>query len=95
MDPISRRDWLKTLGAAGAGALLPEATILHPGTAILPLTSTTDVFAANRGRRKEERDEESQVQPTRARPRDVFESAHRFPRTFYGFPGSGALAAAA
>jgi hypothetical protein len=50
MDPISRRDWLKTMGAAGAGALLPGATILHPGTAILPLTSTSDVFIPPRGR---------------------------------------------
>ena len=50
MDPISRRDWLKTLGAAGAGALLPGATILHPGTAILPLSSTSDVFIPPRGR---------------------------------------------
>src|SRR2546422_2535572 len=50
MDPISRRDWLKTLGAAGAGALLPGATILHPGTAILPLTSTSEVFIPPRGR---------------------------------------------
>ncbi len=49
MDPISRRDWLKTMGAAGAGALLPGATIL-PGTAILPLTSTSDVFVPPRGR---------------------------------------------
>src|SRR5260370_4032402 len=50
MDPISRRDWLKTMGAAGAGALLPGAAILHPGTAILPLTSTSDVFIPPRGR---------------------------------------------
>jgi len=50
MDPISRRDWLKTMGAAGAGALLPGATILHPGTAILPLSSTSDVFIPPRGR---------------------------------------------
>ena len=50
MDLISRRDWLKTMGAAGAGALLPGATILHPGTAILPLSSTSDVFIPPRGR---------------------------------------------
>ncbi len=50
MDPISRRDWLRTMGAAGAGALLPGATLLHPGTAILPLTSTSDVFIPPRGR---------------------------------------------
>src|SRR2546425_6525083 len=50
MDPISRRDWLRTMGAAGAGALLPGATILHPGTAILPLTSTSEVFIPPRGR---------------------------------------------
>src|SRR5438876_10400800 len=50
MDPISRRDWLRTMGAAGAGALLPGATILHPGTPILPLTSTSVVFVPPRGR---------------------------------------------
>src|SRR3989449_11369791 len=50
MDPISRRDWLRTMGAAGAGALLPGAPILHPGTAILPLTSTSEVFIPPRGR---------------------------------------------
>jgi hypothetical protein len=50
MDPISRRDWLKTMGAAGTGALLPGATIIHPGTTILPLTSTSDVFIPPRGR---------------------------------------------
>src|SRR5256712_6719337 len=50
MDPISRRDWLRTMGAAGAGALLPGATILHPGTPILPLTSTSEVFVPPRGR---------------------------------------------
>src|SRR5690242_21699308 len=50
MDPISRRDWLKTMGAAGVGTLLPAATILHPGTPILPLTSTSEVFVPPRGR---------------------------------------------
>src|SRR2546428_7411312 len=50
MDPISRRDWLGTMGAAGAGQLLPGATILHPGTPILPLTSTSEVFVPPRGR---------------------------------------------
>ena len=50
MDPISRRDWLRTMGAAGAGALLPGATIRHPGTPILPLTSTSEVFVPPRGR---------------------------------------------
>src|SRR5437016_11105686 len=50
MDPISRRDWLRTMGAAGAGALLPGATILHPGTPTLPLTSTSEVFVPPRGR---------------------------------------------
>jgi hypothetical protein len=49
MDPISRRDWLKTMGAAGAGTLLPAVTVLHPGTAILPLTSTSEVFVPPRG----------------------------------------------
>ena len=51
-DPLSRRDWLKTVGAAGAGALLPPfpATPLSPPAAILPLTSTSEVFVPPRGR---------------------------------------------
>src|SRR3989440_2641357 len=62
IDPLSRRDWLKAVGAAGAGALTPP---VHPGFApgvstdpgrksgappILPLTSTSDVFVPPRGR---------------------------------------------
>src|SRR5256885_15908715 len=60
IDPLSRRDWLKAMGAAGAGALTPP---VHPGLAsgvsaepgvrapqILPLTSTSDLFVPPRGR---------------------------------------------
>src|SRR5712691_11653267 len=62
IDPLSRRDWLKAMGAAGAGALTPP---VHPGFApgvstdpgrksgaprILALTSTSDVFVPPRGR---------------------------------------------
>src|SRR6185312_13797328 len=61
-DPLTRRDLLKVLGAAGAGAMLSrDAAAQHadrataPGGAaralpILPLTSTSDVFAPPRGR---------------------------------------------
>src|SRR6266566_2613612 len=65
IDPLSRRDWLKAMGAAGAGALVPPP--VNPGLApgvstgvstepgvrapqILPLTSTSDVFVPPRGR---------------------------------------------
>src|SRR5256885_10383008 len=53
IDPLSRRDWLKAVGAAGAGALVPPPVNpgLAPGAAqILPLTSTSDVFVPPRGR---------------------------------------------
>jgi len=58
LDPVSRRDWLKTMGAAGAGAMLPVSPV--PGfhdadptgvrAPVLPLTSTSDVFVPPRGR---------------------------------------------
>src|SRR5207249_2084282 len=65
IDPPSRRDWLKAVGAAGAGALVPPP--VNPGLApgvstgvsaepgvrapqILPLTSTSEVFVPPRGR---------------------------------------------
>src|SRR5213078_843935 len=53
IDPLSRRDWLKAVGAAGAGALVPPPVNpgRKPGAAqILPLTSTSDVFVPPRGR---------------------------------------------
>jgi hypothetical protein len=52
IDPISRRDWLKTLSAAGAGTLLPPfpPATRAPAAPILPLTSTSDVFIPPRGR---------------------------------------------
>src|SRR5437762_9730971 len=51
IDPISRRDWLKTMGAVGAGSMLPPTPGTRlPAPAILPLTSTSDVFTPPRGR---------------------------------------------
>jgi hypothetical protein len=51
--PLSRRDWMKLVGAAGAGALLPVSPDLSPSTTaaspILPLTSTSEVFVPPRG----------------------------------------------
>src|SRR5438552_17791109 len=55
-DPLSRRDWLAVMGAAGAGAVLPPGVshAARPGRAepvpILPLTSTSEVFTPSRGR---------------------------------------------
>src|SRR5437016_8033862 len=44
IDPLSRRDWLKAMGAAGAGALLPVPTpTLSADAPVLPLTSTSAV----------------------------------------------------
>src|SRR5437667_352141 len=51
IDPLSRRDWLKAMGAAGAGALLPVPTpTLSADAPVLPLTSTSDVFIPPHGR---------------------------------------------
>jgi hypothetical protein len=57
-DDLSRRDWMKLVGAAGAGSLI--ATNASAGSAapsgsaqptgILPLTSTSEVFVPPRGR---------------------------------------------
>ena len=54
-DPISRRDWMKVVGAASAGALVSGEVVLpeHASTApaeILPLTSTSEVYVPPRGR---------------------------------------------
>ncbi len=53
-DPLSRRDWLKVVGAAGAGALISPAAGAAGAHAsslpILPLTSTSEVFVPPRGR---------------------------------------------
>jgi hypothetical protein len=65
-EPISRRDWIKVVGAAGAGSLVTnvsDAPGLSPVVAssaatpapttpvdILPLSSTSDVFVPPRGR---------------------------------------------
>ena len=59
--PLSRRDWMKLMGAAGAGSLIaagaapvpPEAMPLPGGQLqpqVLPLTSTSGVFTPPRGR---------------------------------------------
>ncbi|HYR30730.1 MAG TPA: hypothetical protein VEO93_02330, partial [Gemmatimonadales bacterium] len=53
-DPLSRRDWLKVMGAAGAGALVPPSLAVaapaHPqAPRILPLTSSSDVFLPGKG----------------------------------------------
>src|SRR2546421_987335 len=55
IDPLSRRDWLRAMGAAGAGALVVPP--VNPGLSsgaraprILPLTSTSDVYVPPRGR---------------------------------------------
>ena len=49
-DSISRRDWLMAMGAVGAGSMLPPAPGSRlPAPAVLPLTSTSDVFVPPRG----------------------------------------------
>ena len=52
LDPLSRRDWMKLVGAAGAGAMVPTppASFLPLPTPILPLSSTSEVFVPPRGR---------------------------------------------
>ena len=53
MDDLTRRDWVKLVGAAGAGSLIaPHAVSAAPrhDPAILPLTSTSDVYVPGRGR---------------------------------------------
>lgn len=53
-ESLSRRDWLKVVGAAGAvgavggGSLLPASSL--PMLPILPLTSTSEVFVPGKGR---------------------------------------------
>src|SRR5437660_534115 len=63
-EPISRRDWIKLAGSAGASSLLPlshtngkDAVITATSTArspnigeIAPLSSTSEVFIPPRGR---------------------------------------------
>jgi len=49
-DSISRRDWLMAMGTIGAGSLLPSPVPRPPGAAIVPLTSTSEVFVPPRGR---------------------------------------------
>lgn len=62
-DPRTRREWLKEVGAIGAGSILagtPREANAHAGTpqtpspqpngALLPLTSSSDVFIPPRGR---------------------------------------------
>lgn len=54
LDPLSRREWVKLVGAAGAGAVIPtrpSSPIPRPSSGqILPLSSTSDVFVPPRGR---------------------------------------------
>ena len=52
LDPLSRREWLKTVGAVGAGTLVPSIApaSFSPPVTILPLTSTSEVFVPPRGR---------------------------------------------
>src|SRR5690348_14973702 len=54
LDPLSRRDWLKVMGAASAGALVTPslgaaAPADLPAPPILPLTSSSDVFIPGKG----------------------------------------------
>jgi hypothetical protein len=54
-DSLSRRDWLKTVGAAGAIAAIPEMRVsdvrdVHAPGDIVELYSTSDVFIPPRGR---------------------------------------------
>src|SRR5690349_7025072 len=50
--PLSRRDWLKVVGAAGASTLVNPGRTTEVSTEppILPLTSTSEVFVPPRGR---------------------------------------------
>src|SRR6478672_3364349 len=63
IDDISRRDWLKAMGVAGAGALIPfegstaaaaapivTALAKHAPGEIVALTSTSEIFIPPRGR---------------------------------------------
>ena len=53
-DPLSRREWLTIMSAAGAGAVLPRGLDSPPAPVdslpVLALTSTSDVFIPGRGR---------------------------------------------
>jgi len=53
-DELSRRDWVKLVGAAGAGSLIaPHAAgagAARRDPAILPLSSTSEVYVPGRGR---------------------------------------------
>ncbi|MFI5246906.1 MAG: hypothetical protein ACHQQR_16860, partial [Gemmatimonadales bacterium] len=62
-DELSRRDWMKIVGAAGAGSVLatsagaaapvvaaPAGALASARAEILPLTSTSEVFIPPRGR---------------------------------------------
>ena len=53
-DDLTRRDWVKLVGAAGAGSLIAPldvgGSLARHDPAILPLTSTSEVFVPGRGR---------------------------------------------
>ncbi len=50
MQKVSRRTWLKSVGGAGAGMLLPVGIQAGATARVLPLTSNTDVYVPPRGR---------------------------------------------
>src|SRR6476619_1163134 len=55
MSELSRRDWVKTVGAASAGALVSSDVSLlvrthHAPGDIVELTSTSEIFTPPRGR---------------------------------------------
>lgn len=54
MSDLTRRDWLKAMGVAGAAPLISPAVPIGrppaPGPTLLPLTSTSEVFVPPRGR---------------------------------------------
>jgi hypothetical protein len=54
MDDLTRRDWVKLVGAAGAGSLIAPhglaAPALRQNPQVLPLTSTSEVYVPGRGR---------------------------------------------
>ena len=57
-DSLSRREWLKLIGAAGAGSVLvpgsgaagPRGSVATGRPRVLPLSSTSEVFVPPRGR---------------------------------------------
>src|SRR5689334_8284385 len=54
MSDLTRRDWLKAVGVAGTAPMIsstvPMGRLPAPDSRLLPLTSTSEVFAPPRGR---------------------------------------------